>query len=449
MSTQRHIIKRQVIELRMQGIEQPHSLQNEISRIYRQRILPLIDKCLTDLSDPDRIYRIDSLDLDIGQLDMQHLEGDLVEKVNLALRRELAAEIDAQERETQSSKQDIQKKSQLELFEVFVRTGSLPWWVDKSRPDLLAENLQYLLSDSPEALGELVTELAREPQSRHRLVNQYDDDQLFTLVELLVPAFGEALARILRESKATSSWQAARDRKMLWRYILEVASLGGNEYANFSNFYRAVLSRLPTEMDFRDTELTESSGGPGLDPAKSAIQFPEAPPTVDELPDELYIENAGLVILWPFLENFFVRVGLLENKQFKNRPAQQRGVGLLQTLATKDPTSPEFLLPLNKILCGLEVTHVFDFGAPLLEAEAEECERLLQAVIAQAPILGDMTTEGLRGTFLLRSGMLSVRDGFWLLRVEKETYDIVLDRFPWSWEWVKLPWMDAPLRVEW
>ena len=168
-----------------------------------------------------------------------------------------------------------------------------------------------------------------------------------------------------------------------------------------------------------------------------------------ELPDELYIDNAGLVILWPYLENFFTRVNLLEKKQFKDRTAQQRAVGLLQALATLEPEPPEFMLPLNKILCGVEVTDVFDFGSPLLDTEAEECERLLQAVIAQAPILGEMSTAGLRGTFLLRSGMLSVRDGAWLLRVERETYDIVLERFPWSWEWVKLPWMDAPIRVEW
>ena len=60
-----------------------------------------------------------------------------------------------------------------------------------------------------------------------------------------------------------------------------------------------------------------------------------------------------------------------------------------------------------------------------------------------------MSAEGLRGTFLWRKGVLSSRDGAWLLRVERESYDLVLDRFPWSFEWIKLPWMKAALRVEW
>jgi hypothetical protein len=97
----------------------------------------------------------------------------------------------------------------------------------------------------------------------------------------------------------------------------------------------------------------------------------------------------------------------------------------------------------------MELEEVFDFGEALLPAEAEACESLLVAIVEHAPILRNMSADGLRGNFLLRQGALSTRDGAWLLRVERETYDVVLDRFPWNWEWVKLPWMDLPLRVEW
>jgi hypothetical protein len=171
------------------------------------------------------------------------------------------------------------------------------------------------------------------------------------------------------------------------------------------------------------------------------IRFSEA--------DELYIGNAGLVILWPFLGHFFARLGLLDERQFAYPAARQRAVGLLQYVATGDAACPEYLLPLNKALCGLDVAELFDFGPPLTQPEAEECDDLLRAVIAQAPILRDMSAPGFRGTFLLRQGLLRSRDGAWLLQVERQTYDIVLDRFPWGWEWVRLPWMEAPLRVEW
>ena len=110
---------------------------------------------------------------------------------------------------------------------------------------------------------------------------------------------------------------------------------------------------------------------------------------------------------------------------------------------------PEYWLTRNNVLCGMAITDVYHLDSPLLESEMSECSALLKAIIAQAPILRNMSESGFRGTFLLRSGILSTRDGAWLLRVERETYDIVLDRFPWSWVWVKLPWMELPLRVEW
>mgnify|MGYP006992414521 FL=1 len=39
--------------------------------------------------------------------------------------------------------------------------------------------------------------------------------------------------------------------------------------------------------------------------------------------------------------------------------------------------------------------------------------------------------------------------GGWLLRVERLSHDVVLDRFPWGASFVKLPWMEEALSVEW
>jgi hypothetical protein len=166
-------------------------------------------------------------------------------------------------------------------------------------------------------------------------------------------------------------------------------------------------------------------------------------------PDELYIDNAGLVILWPFLNHFFENLGLVQKGSFLNDDSMQRAVALLQYLASEDPKPPEYLLPLNKLLCGMELEDVFYLETPLTETEMDECNTFLEAVIEQAPILNKMSIAGFRGSFLLRQGILSSRDGASLLRVERETYDVVLDRFPWGMDWVKLPWMTTSLRVEW
>jgi hypothetical protein len=165
--------------------------------------------------------------------------------------------------------------------------------------------------------------------------------------------------------------------------------------------------------------------------------------------DAIYVGNGGLVILWPFLQPFFDRLGLTHNKQFKDTSSAQRAVGLLQYLASGDESPLEFLLPLNKMLCGLAPESVFDFGVEISLEEKQECDDLLAAVIQQAPILKSMSIAGFRVSFLLRQGQLSSRDGQWLLRVERETHDIVLDRFPWGVSIIRLPWMTAIMQVEW
>ncbi|HET7499528.1 MAG TPA: contractile injection system tape measure protein [Kofleriaceae bacterium] len=177
-----------------------------------------------------------------------------------------------------------------------------------------------------------------------------------------------------------------------------------------------------------------------------------APPPVHLLhidADEAYVQNAGLVVLWPFLRRLFERLELVADKQFVNDAARERAVGLLQHLATGDREPVEHDLPLTKVLCGLELCDLVELGPPVTDPEAEECTRLVSAAIAHAPILGDMSVSGFRTAFVLRNGVVTTRDGAWLLRVERVPGDVVLDRLPWGVSWIKLPWMEAPLGVEW
>ena len=166
--------------------------------------------------------------------------------------------------------------------------------------------------------------------------------------------------------------------------------------------------------------------------------------------DELYVEDAGLVILWPFLERFFLRVGLLDDElRFVDEPASMQAIALLAQLAREDPDPPEFTLPLAKLLVGRDPTASFTLERPLSAVHVAEGERLLAAVIAHATILRDMPVADFRAAFLRRPAALCTRDGAWTLQVEGRAHDLVLARFPWAWSWLKLPWMPGPLRVEW
>lgn len=165
--------------------------------------------------------------------------------------------------------------------------------------------------------------------------------------------------------------------------------------------------------------------------------------------DELYIEDAGLVILWPFLERLFTRVELLHERQFPAELAQTQAIALLAWLGLEDPEPPEHRLVLPKLLCGRSPEQPCEFDGPLAAELRDECDLMLAAVIDHAPVLDAMPIPQFRASFLQRAGVLAVRTGSWLLTVDRQPYDLVLDRFSWSWAWVKLPWMPEPVTVEW
>jgi hypothetical protein len=174
-----------------------------------------------------------------------------------------------------------------------------------------------------------------------------------------------------------------------------------------------------------------------------------------EDPDEIYLTTAGLILLWPFVATLFDRVGLLappdpqKTPCFFDHASRCRGVMLLHYLATAQDVPPEYRLPLEKILCGLHLQEPFYPGKEFTEFEVSEAESLLSAVITHAPNLGDITVQGFRTAFLCRRGVLSMRDGTWLLRVEKDAFDAVLRGLPWAVSWIRLPFMEASLAVEW
>lgn len=169
------------------------------------------------------------------------------------------------------------------------------------------------------------------------------------------------------------------------------------------------------------------------------------------LNEAIYIRNAGLVLMWPFLPHYFGRLNMLnEDNSFKTPELASRAVHLLQYLATKHPGSDEHELMLNKILCGLPIDTPVEYGIYLTEEEVDLSESLLRAVIKQWKAMGNSSIDGLRGGFLIRDGRLEKKkDGKWRLQVEKKPYDILLGKLPWSYSMVKVSWMPKRLIVEW
>ncbi len=164
---------------------------------------------------------------------------------------------------------------------------------------------------------------------------------------------------------------------------------------------------------------------------------------------DIFIPNAGIILAHSFLPRFFGVLELLEGREFKSEADRHKAIHLLHFLATGEDTMPEYELALPKFLCGMPLNLPITYRPQLSGEDKEECEGLLEAVISNWGALGNVSIASLREGFLQRPGKLSKRDTGWLLQVEQQTLDILLDKLPWGIGIVKLPWMEEMLRVEW
>ena len=280
------------------------------------------------------------------------------------------------------------------------------------------------LDGATDAWAALAAALARRPAGdpAHRWL-----PWLQALRQQLAPAALRQLAEAVRAGPAAAAAAALEAR------LSDVATPAGADAADRPAAAAALAARLAA-----------LSASPAPGPAASA-----SAPSALAAAEALYLANAGLVLLWPFIPQLADRLGLVQDRQLRSPAHAVRLAVLLQCLATGDADPPEFQLPLNKLLCGLPLDAPTVLDEPLTDDEQAECLALLSAVLQQAPVLGSISPDGLRQAFLQRSGQLSTQDGHWLLRVERATHDVLIDRLPWSTSIVRLPWMPRLLQVQW
>ena len=90
MAYAKHIIKKQVIELEIEESLNSTDIQNRVSRIYHDAVVPLLDKLFSDKS-ASSLLIIDHLEISIGDIPEDKLEVMLAEKIKTALQENLAA----------------------------------------------------------------------------------------------------------------------------------------------------------------------------------------------------------------------------------------------------------------------------------------------------------------------------------------------------------------------
>ena len=129
--------------------------------------------------------------------------------------------------------------------------------------------------------------------------------------------------------------------------------------------------------------------------------------------------------------------------------AASLSVHLLQYLVEGRLNTPAEALSLNKVLCGLPPDASVGSSLTPDPADVAVRDQLLQAVVANWQSIGRSSVAALHKTLLQREGSLSLTNNQWELRVQRNTFDILMDGMPWKISLVTESWMSTPLHVDW
>ncbi|MDC0230520.1 contractile injection system tape measure protein [Aureispira] len=209
------------------------------------------------------------------------------------------------------------------------------------------------------------------------------------------------------------------------------------------------IKSMDLEKDFIVDEINKKED-PEYKSQEELLEKPKKrPPKPKPIKEPLYIYNAGLVLLWPYIGRLFTVLNYTKDKKFIDLESQYKAIHILQYLANGNTSAPENELVLNKILCNFPISEPVPFSVEFDKKELEVAEGMLQGVIKNWNKMKTLTPASLRGSFLIREGTIEEMPENWFLKVKKATYDVLLQSLPWSYSFIQLPWTDKHLKVEW
>lgn len=489
----RHTIQKQVLHLETGEPSASLGFERQARDLYYELLLPKMETLFDRYAGPHSRIRMEKLEVEVtlpySDAWEERFCDAVLQEIEMSLRgavrQEMANAGAPGPMAASPPATDVEA-----VFLYFLSNGIFPWyaseWTISSVKEYFTESrIKTFLRGTAEGhdfWSRLVSLLATDRHALSRLCSQFSDNYLRALFS------GTSEYKIMErwfswiEAIGKIGISAFDGRLLAWKILLSsLARTGGKiEASVFSETEKdlllrvlASISREAFESWWKDlsspsqkveiwrvlacgqlhaedsvpsdiTDLIEKDVVPKKPRVKDHTERPEQ--------EGVYIQNAGLVLLHPFLQALFIELGCFDGVTFVSEEMHQRAVLLTQSMVYPGEEYPEDQLLLNKVLCGYDPEQTLPCILECMEKETEETESLLEAVIKHWTMNGvavNTTVDNLRAAFLQRPGKLIRRSDDWLLKVEGAGYDIVMKNLPWGIGMIKHAWMPEMLRVEW
>ena len=501
-----HIIEKVRVEVNTSRLETAHSIQNNIDTFLKNELFPRLELLFDEYKFQDEIVRFDELTLDLSVEkgdDLSNLPTEiykqLKEKIDLQIPFQMELKSDFSEY-SESEEQNVRRISATQnsgnVFLFFLMNGYLPWYGkeeqirsftqpetwEKSLDDReFFRKLDHILEISENATDRFILQFPDETITAYlrrknlrihaetsailKISQNLDKDSRRIFLKLLIrlahddfPGVSEVFDRLIfgvmmeekRVSKKTDIPEIAQFKKLFQRILPE------------TSLQDSVLEKIDLLIDGKPWIPNEAQKHQETKPKpfhendedeiligvqKNQGTKPE--PFFEKNEDEIGIQNAGLILLHPFLKPFFTACGIAG--KHGNLPPENfdLAVQTLHFLATGNEDVFELNLVFEKFLCGVPLKMPLQQKSLLTDSIKTEANDLLVEVVRYWPALKNTSADGLRQMFIQRDGKLIQEEAKYKLIVERKAQDVLLEKLNWNISVIKLPWISKILFTEW
>lgn len=470
----RHIIRTQVLDVLTDNSTDAFEMQHAMSSVYYRTILPALEKAFDEWAPEGKLITLDSIQIDFGHIDLDHFsKSECIHLIKDQLFQQLNTQAGPDSKKGEPTELF---KSVLERWLYYMEHGYLPWNT-LSVPDNWMEEVMGQLETSASAVERTRSLILRRKEAATRIAKYIAAPFLSHFITLLtngrILGFSELLesmSRILEDANSHLNASGPGNNLLQWwKEAILLAVRDNSIHTGQELFMEAVIPVLHKQQITTLSTISEAKLPPKMQPyldnmkkrIKATVRQQKGEMPVkkeedvssskDRVPEEgLFVSNAGVVLLHPFLGSFFTLNEWLTNGRFISKEAQQQAIMVLHFLVTGATELEEHDAVVYKILCGFPVEEPLEAFYDVTELQMKESIGLLESVIENWPILKNTSVDTLRDCFLQRNGkLINTPGGDIRLLIENDALDILLEHLPWGISMIKQPWMRQILKVEW
>ncbi len=495
---QNHIIDKVTVEISVNNNEKAYEIKNDISNFLNMEIFPNLETYLNaaQATLPTHTLQISNLILDIDDSQSSlntSLKNNITESFEKVFKATVEPALNGNSEEDLKTNLLGEQERLLNSLIFFLEKGYMPWWNSNENSTSILEPTVFNKIIREKAFTTKMVYSMRDFNTRERIINQLTDSQILQVCRTVTKSANFNM--VLKAATVNHLIkQSLTDRKTIWSLILNTLMVCFiNREINLEAYImEQIINKIPILNEPQNQDIQEqiykkiaaifSSRKPNDDfiILKSKINHPDnqtskkqgkndkklgreiqgkinTPPskpdfdkpknnTIDET-DSLHIQNAGLVLIHPFISNFFKHCNLLDPVT-KKLTDPEVCTHLLHYIATGKINQPESSMLFEKFLCNIPLQQSISRHIKLSRKQKSEAAKLIGAVQQNWSAMKTSSVELLQNEFFQRPGKLMLKDNP-LITVEKKTQDILLNKLSWGLGFIKLPWQEQFIYINW